>query len=76
MVPRCAYYLSASSGVLRMDLIALDRMGPYRLILDGDTDRHIEYFDDRRAALDRWVEFDAAMRPVPPRNADVAPGVH
>ena len=63
MVQRCAYYLSPSSGVLRMDLRALDPMGPYRLIVDGATDRHIEYFEDQRAALDRWAEFDAVMRP-------------
>ena len=46
-----------------MDLRALDATGPYRLILDGATDRHIEYFDDSSTALSRWAEFDAAMRP-------------
>ncbi len=71
MVQRCAYYLSASSGVLRMDLRALDPTGPYRLIVDGAADRrHIEYFENPCAALDRWAEFDAAMRP-----SDSAPAV-
>jgi hypothetical protein len=69
MIQKRAYYLSGSSGVLRMDLRALDPMGPYRLIIDGDGNHHIEYFEDPRAALDRWAEFDAAMRPVPPLGA-------
>jgi hypothetical protein len=46
-----------------MDLRALEPTGPYRLIVDGSTNRHIEYFESRRAALERWAEFDAAMRP-------------
>jgi hypothetical protein len=46
-----------------MDLRALDPTGPYRLIVDGATDRHIEYFANPSDALDRWAEFDAAMRP-------------
>ena len=73
MVQRCAYYLSASSGVLRMDLRALDPMGPYRLILDGATDRHVEYFENSSEALDRWAEFDAVLRPdaVPELDLDV-----
>jgi hypothetical protein len=53
-----------------MDLRALEPSGPYRLIVDGTTDRHVEYFDDRLAALERWAEFDAAMRP------DVEPTPH
>jgi len=63
MVQRCAYYLSATVGVLRMDLQELEPAGPYRLIVDGAADKHIEYFDDSQAALDRWAEFDAVMRP-------------
>jgi hypothetical protein len=66
VVKKCAYYMSASAGVLRMDLRALDPTGPYRLIVDGDTDRHVEYFEDRTTALERWAEFDAAMRPDAP----------
>jgi len=46
-----------------MDLQALDPTGPFRLIVDGATDRHVEYFESPAAALDRWAEFDAAMRP-------------
>ena len=47
-----------------MDLRALEPIGvPYRLILDGATDQHIEYFEDPRAALDRWAELNEAMRP-------------
>ena len=49
-----------------MDLQALDEAGPYRLIVDSPTDRHVEYFTDPNAALDRWAEFDAAMRPETP----------
>ena len=76
MIQRCAYYLSASSGVLRMDLRALDPTGPYRLIVDGDTNQHIEYFENRSAALERWAEFDAAMRPDPTSEGDVPVLIH
>jgi hypothetical protein len=62
MFQRCAYYLSRSKGALRMDLTELDAEGPYRLILDGSASRHIEYFTTPREALERWAEFDAAMR--------------
>src|SRR5262249_4322436 len=63
MFQRCAYYLSPSKGALRLDLTALEPDGPYRLILDDSATRHIEYFSDSREALERWAEFDAAMRP-------------
>jgi len=63
MVQRCAYYVSSSSGVLRMDLVQLDAAGPYRLIVEDATNRHIEYFANPDDALERWAEFDAAMRP-------------
>ena len=76
MVQRCAYYLSSSSGVLRMDLRALDPTGPYRLIVDGDTDRHIEYFDNPSEALHRWAEFEAVMRPELLSEADFPPAIH
>jgi hypothetical protein len=46
-----------------MDLQALEPTGPFRLIVDGATDRHVEYFESPAAALERWAEFDAAMRP-------------
>jgi hypothetical protein len=46
-----------------MDLQALEPEGPYRLIVDGATDRHVEYFQTPYEALERWDEFDAAMRP-------------
>jgi hypothetical protein len=45
-----------------MDLRELEPAGPYRLIVDGDTERHIEYFHDSDQALERWAEFDAVMR--------------
>jgi hypothetical protein len=46
-----------------MDLRELEPAGPYRLIVDGATDRHIEYFQEPGPALERWAEFDAVMRP-------------
>jgi len=54
--------LSSSTGVLRMDLSQLDASGPYRLIVEDATTRHIEYFANPHDALERWAEFDAAMR--------------
>ena len=75
VVQKCAYYFSGSSGVLRMDLQALEPTGPFRLIVDGATDRHVEYFDSRAAALDRWAEFDAAMRPDVECD-DPSPAIH
>ena len=63
MVQRCAYYVSLSSGALRMELTELDPQGPYRLIVDDAATRHIEYFAKSNEALQRWAEFDAVMRP-------------
>jgi hypothetical protein len=62
MFQRCAYYLSPRSGACRLDLTELQPAGPYRLILDDSATRHIEYFTDPKDALERWAEFDAAMR--------------
>jgi len=76
MVERCAYYVSASAGVLRMELRALDLAGPYRLIVDGDTDRHIEYFADPGEALHRWAEFENVMRPDLVSEDDFLPAIH
>jgi hypothetical protein len=59
-----------------MDLRALDPMGPYRLILDGATDRHVEYFENPSEALDRWAEFDAVMRPDAVPELDLQLPVH
>jgi len=72
MFQRCAYYLSPSKGALRLDLTELEPDGPYRLILDDSDTRHIEYFADPQEALERWAEFDAAMRP---RAIDIPPEV-
>src|SRR4026209_2053350 len=44
MFQRCAYYVSLSSGALRMELTELEPQGPYRLIGDDADSRHIEYF--------------------------------
>jgi hypothetical protein len=63
MFQRCAYYLTPPSGAVRMDLTRLEPAGPYRLILDDSAKRHIEYFVESSDALERWAEFDAAMRP-------------
>ena len=59
-----------------MDLRELGEAGPYRLIVDGATERHVEYFTDPAAALDRWAEFDAAMRPDFDAASDVPPSIH
>jgi hypothetical protein len=58
-----------------MDLQALEPSGPFRLIVDGATDRHVEYFESPAAALDRWAEFDAAMSP-PADSDDSMPSSH
>lgn len=58
-----------------MDLQALEPSGPFRLIVDGANERHVEYFDSRAAALDRWAEFDAAMRP-DVEGEDSFPSIH
>lgn len=63
MFQRCAYYVSLSSGALRMELTELEPQGPYRLIVDDAATRHIEYFAKPNDALQRWAEFDAVMRP-------------
>ena len=63
MFQRCAYYVSLSSGALRMELTELEPQGPYRLIVDDAASRHIEYFAKSNDALRRWAEFDAVMRP-------------
>jgi hypothetical protein len=63
MFQRCAYYVSLSSGALRMELTELEPQGPYRLIVDDADSRHIEYFAKSNDALQRWAEFDAVMRP-------------
>src|SRR5262245_53128586 len=63
MFQRCAYYVSLSSGALRMELTELEPQGPYRLIVDDAASRHIEYFAKSNEALARWAEFDAVMRP-------------
>ena len=63
MFQRCAYYVSVASGALRMELTELEPCGPYRLIVDDAATRHIEYFSKSTEALDRWAQFDAAMRP-------------
>jgi hypothetical protein len=63
MFQRCAYYVSLSSGALRMELTELEPEGPYRLIVDDADSRHIEYFAKPNDALQRWAEFDAVMRP-------------
>src|SRR5262245_37879758 len=60
---RCAYYVSLSSGAMRMELTELEPEGPYRLIVDDAASRHIEYFAKPNDALQRWAEFDAVMRP-------------
>ena len=73
MFQRCAYYVSLSSGALRMELTELDREGPYRLIIDDAATRHIEYFAKSNDALQRWAEFDAVMRPYPAWEAAVDP---
>ena len=63
MFQRCAYYVSLSSGALRMELTELEPQGPYRLIVDDAATRHIEYFAKSNDALTRWAQFDAVMRP-------------
>ena len=63
MFQRCAYYVSLSSGAMRMELTELEPEGPYRLIVDDAASRHIEYFAKPNDALQRWAEFDAVMRP-------------
>ena len=63
MFQRCAYYVSVGSGPLRMELTELEPCGPYRLIVDDAATRHIEYFATSDEALERWAQFDAAMRP-------------
>lgn len=63
MFQRCAYYVSLSSGALRMELTELEPQGPYRLIVDDAATRHIEYFAKSNEALQRWQQFDAVMRP-------------
>jgi len=42
MFQRCAYYVSLSSGAMRMELTELEPQGPYRLIVDDAASRHIE----------------------------------
>ena len=69
MVQRCAYYLSSSSGVRRMELMELDPTGPYRIIVDDATNQHIEYFANSSEALDRWAEFDAVLKSEIPASA-------
>ena len=66
MFQRCAYYVSLSSGALRMELTELEPQGPYRLIVDDAATRHIEYFAKSNDALKRWAQFDAVMRPTAP----------
>lgn len=53
-------YLSPTATA-RMELEALQPAGPFRLILEHPSSRIVEYFDSSTAAIDRWVEIEAAL---------------
>jgi hypothetical protein len=52
----------------RMQLVALEPEGPFRLIVDHPARRLVEYFTSSSEAMNRWAEIEAALsRPPQPR---------
>jgi hypothetical protein len=45
----------------RMELVAVEPAGPFRLIVDHPAKRLVEYFTSSREALGRWSEIEAVL---------------
>jgi hypothetical protein len=52
--------LSPTTSV-RIDLVALEPSGPYRLTVDHPATHLVEYFTSPLAAIDRWNEIAAVF---------------
>jgi len=45
----------------RMELVALEPDGPFRLIVDHPARRLVEYFTSSSEAMGRWAEIESAL---------------
>jgi hypothetical protein len=60
----------------RMELVALERDGPFRLIVDHPAHRLVEYFTSSTEAMGRWAEIEAVLSDAQPVAADRDPSCH